>query len=325
MKTDQDELAAKFLLGKLNDEEQVKIEENYFKNTNFFENILVAENELIDAYVSDNLSSEDRLRFENRLLLNPQQRQKVDFAKTLLAYASNQPLADEESSSASSKSKWSFLFSRFIFAQPVLSYSLAALIIFLAGGIWLTVNSNLEQGNQLNELAEIHSPQPMQNPEAAQEFPAKTNPKVETDENAVPAPQVLPEFDKSQPPRKNRIEQPKNSKIIISTIVLSLGSVRDIALAKTINISPKANFVNIRLEFEQDDFAFYCAVLETVEGRQVWRQKMLKPRKEKNERVVILTVPARLLRKSDYVVTLKGLTKDGIYEEVGDYSFSVAN
>ncbi len=52
MKTEQNNLAAQFLLGKLTEEENIKIEEEFFGKNDHFENILIAENDLIDAYVN---------------------------------------------------------------------------------------------------------------------------------------------------------------------------------------------------------------------------------------------------------------------------------
>jgi len=329
MKTDPNNLAERFLLGKLTEAETVKIEEEYFGENKHFENILIAENDLIDAYVKSTLSPEDKRRFETRLLLNPKQRQRVEFAETLFKYASSLPAA-EELNSAPVKSNWLSIFAEFFSAKPLLSYSFAvAAFIFFGGALWLAVNNNLSQLPGNNELAsapaetEIWKPS-IETPFEEQKPANKVNRESELVKDESSAAPHSPNVNRNQTSPKNRVEQPKkNAAPVFSTIILPLGLTRDGGMSKTFEIPAKTNFVNLRLKFEEGDFASYFAVIETVEGRHIWSGKITKPAKNTNEKAVTATVPARFLQKADYIITLKGLTKDGAYESVGDYSFTV--
>lgn len=321
MKTEQNNLAERFLLGKLTEAETIKIEEEYFGKNNHFENILIAENELIDAYVKGGLSPEDKKRFENRLLLNPKQRQRVEFAKTLVKYASSLPAA-EELNSAPTKPKWSSIFAEFFSAKPMLSYSFAvAAFIIFGGALWLAINNNSSQFSQNSELASAPPAEiEIQKPSIETQFDEQ---KLLNEANAESAAPRLPKVNQSQPAPKSRTEQPKKSAApVFSTIILPLGLTRgDTTTTKSFVIPAKANFVNMRLKFEEGNFASYFALLEIVEGQRIWSGKITKP--PKNENVVTATVPARLLQKADYIITLKGLTNDGAYELVSDSSFKV--
>lgn len=330
MKTEPNNLAEQFLLGKLTEAETVKIEEEYFGENKYFENILLAENDLIDAYAKGNLSPEDERRFENRLLLNPSQRQRVEFAETLFKYASSLPAA-EELNSAPVKSNWLSIFAEFFSAKPLLSYSYAvAAFIFFGGALWLAVNNNLSQLPGNNELAsapaaetEIRKPS-IETPFEEQKPANKVNRESELVKDESSAAPRSPNVNENQSSPKNRVEQPKKSAApVFSTIILPLGLTRGGEVSKAFVIPAKANFVNLQLKFEEGNFPSYFAVIETVEGRHIWSGKITKPAKNKNEKAVTAIVPARFLQKADYIITLKGLTKDGAYESVGDYSFTV--
>jgi hypothetical protein len=307
----------------LTEAETIKIEEEYFGKNNHFENILIAENDLIDAYIKDGLSPEDKSRFENRLLLNPRQRQRVQFAKTLVKYASGLPAA-EDLNSAPAKSNWLSAFLQ-IFSlkqMPSLSFAVAAFIVFV-GGLWLMSDKFNSQPSQTNEVAVSRTPQSLQDNESLQENES-INETSESNEVAETKPRITPPAPKSiqpkpQPTRKEAA--PKKQTPIFFSFVLSPGLTRAAGASQRFTIPPKTDFVKMQLKFEQGDFSSYQAALETVEGHQVWNSKRLKARK--NDKVVIVLIPSKLLKKSDYILALKGVTKEGVYESVESYTFTI--
>jgi hypothetical protein len=321
MKTEQNKLAEKFLLGKLTEDETIKIEENYFKNKTLFEEILIAENNLIDAYVTDSLSSEDQKLFENRLLLNPRQRKRVNFAKTLNNYSSSLPLAKEESNSATGAPFWKSFIPKIISNKPILSLSvtLAAMLIFISG-IWLLSDFSTRQNNQTNEVSLIKNPQNRQNQESKIE--ANSNDKsIESPPeilSSTPLKKEIPRKKKTPQITKETPQTPKTPTIF--SLILSSGLTRDAGTTQKFTIPPKTELVRMQLKLEANNFSSYQAVLETVEGNQIWRSKKLKSESKKS---VSISVPAKLLKKADYILSLKGLTKDGLYERVEDYTFTI--
>ena len=79
---DRQEIAKRYLLGELPEEERTGIEERYFLDDEEFEQFEIAEDELIDRYVRDELSVEERRRFKE-LLVAPGFMERVEVAKLI--------------------------------------------------------------------------------------------------------------------------------------------------------------------------------------------------------------------------------------------------
>jgi hypothetical protein len=320
MTIERDNLARQFLLGKLSEEESLKIEEDYFTGKNLFEDILEAENDLIDDYAMGKLSPEDKIRFERRLLLNPKQRRRLEFAETLVEYASDQPLAGESKFSAGNSS-WISIFSQLFSNKSVLSlsFSVAALIVF-GGGIWLVLDKSDSESERVDKIAVSQSQEPSRS-----ESPQTTIATKNTGEIADSKPHTAASPQKnvqSQPePQTKQEKTSRKQPPVIYSLILSPGLTRDSGTSQRFTVPAKTDFINMRLKFEERGFSSYSAVLETVEGRQVWSGSKLKARKD--EKFVTFQIPSKLLKKSDYILTLKGLKNDGIYENIEDYTFTV--
>ena len=73
----------KYLLGRLDDSGEEQVERRLLSDGEFFEEYELIEDELIDQYVQQRLSDEERVLFEKHLLQSPQQQQKLAFARAL--------------------------------------------------------------------------------------------------------------------------------------------------------------------------------------------------------------------------------------------------
>jgi hypothetical protein len=79
----------RYLLGQASAEEQTSLEDRYLLDDELTEKIRSVESELIAAYWRDRLSPEDREAFEGHYLAAPARRERADFEKMLLDYASH--------------------------------------------------------------------------------------------------------------------------------------------------------------------------------------------------------------------------------------------
>jgi hypothetical protein len=77
---DESSLAG-YLLGRLNEKEQERVEHFYFGDAQRLEHLLAAEDELIDSYVRGELDSGERERFENFFLRSHERRERLETAR----------------------------------------------------------------------------------------------------------------------------------------------------------------------------------------------------------------------------------------------------
>jgi hypothetical protein len=77
--------ARRYLLGQVAESHRGSLEERLFLDDAFFEMFLLEEEDLVDAYVRNELSALERKRFEHRILASPALAARIGFARELLA------------------------------------------------------------------------------------------------------------------------------------------------------------------------------------------------------------------------------------------------
>ena len=150
MELDQNEQETirRYLLGQAPPEDSSKVEERLLTDGEFYQELLIVEDELIDQYLSGELSEPDRKSFEPHFLLLPERQQKLRFARSLKKYVSSVGTAQPHQSIATNESpevatavaepllKKRPFFSFLPFGNPIVSYALAMLLI-VGGASWL--------------------------------------------------------------------------------------------------------------------------------------------------------------------------------------------
>src|SRR4030095_11859850 len=116
----KEELAVRYLLGDLTDDEQVEVEDRAFADHQYMERMLAVEDDLIDNYLRGSLSERERSQFEKRFLASDHRRQKIEFARALAEVSSKsaEP-ADQEATF------WESLIGFLRSLSPVFKFSLA--------------------------------------------------------------------------------------------------------------------------------------------------------------------------------------------------------
>jgi tetratricopeptide (TPR) repeat protein len=74
-----------YLLGELSEADEGEVEVRLLSDESYFEELEVVENELLDEYVQNTVSTDERAKLNRRLLRNKQQQQKLAFATALNA------------------------------------------------------------------------------------------------------------------------------------------------------------------------------------------------------------------------------------------------
>ena len=171
-----------YLLGQVNDEERLLIEERIFIDSGFFEQVRMMEEELMEDYVFKILPPEDEASFAQRLLLTPEQIQRWEITRGLKKYSDN---AREQNARSSG-------FSVLRFINPAWAVPLAAcMIILLIAGVWLMRMNSLE--GRVNALNASSHTQDMQS-DLALELPTlrlRSGPQTNTTEQRISLPKQV--------------------------------------------------------------------------------------------------------------------------------------
>jgi anti-sigma factor RsiW len=317
--TENEGLIARYLLGELPEEEQVRVEDRFFTDDEYFELLSAVEYDLIDDYVNGELTERERQQFEKHFLASPKRRQQVEYAKALMKSASAtevMEMALPSEGRRESVSWWQSVLASLRPRSPLAAFSLAATLVVGIGFVWLVVETGRLR-NQLGQLQEERSTLQQQEQEFQQQVAQQ---RQRSDELAKQLDQERIE--------RNRLErelaglrQPRSSFL---SFILTPGLARSIEGAKKLVIPSGTDSIQLQLDLDrQDEYRSYRAELRTADGDEVWSQDMLRARPTDQGQAVFLTVPARLLASGDYLLTLSGLTTRGVFEAVGSYQFSV--
>ncbi len=155
-----DELLRQFLLDQVNDEERERIESLFITDSQARERVLAAEQDLIEDYLEDSLTTADRERFLSRYAQTTAQRRKLKITKSIKDRAVTKAGLIE--TIPARISGWSRLLAR-LRQKPtfVIPIAVTAMIAIVVAAVWL--NSRSERNKQRlaieQELAQLNAPQ----------------------------------------------------------------------------------------------------------------------------------------------------------------------
>ena len=316
--TGREELAMKYLLGTLSEEERSQFEERYFSDDAEFEEIEIAEDELIDKYVRNELSTPDNERFEQALARSPRLMDRVQtarvFADRLRAsdtIAPASPVVEQTRDLHEKRSWWSNLFGSSATPQFALAFSVLLLLI---GGLallfgWLRLN---EQSIQLaNQQAALEQRQRELNKQAA-------DLKNQLEQLANSSSPVTP----TETPNHIETPTPQSGRSFVA-MILSPGGTRGGGSESTIHIPPGTQYVRMTLNVRDTDYSSYNAVVRIAEQTPISSSSRLTLQRTRSGAVVVFSIAANRLQPGDYVVELSGRTPTGTSESVDEYQFRI--
>lgn len=294
--TERTNFIRRYLLGQLPQPERSAFEEQYSADENAFEELTEVENDLIDDYVRGALSGEDRAQFLNYFLITPNRHKRVAFARSLFEYAAEDIRADRAAKSASPDSKPYPA----VFSQPSLLRRAASLAVLLAlaAVIWLIVLNNRLRG-ELHDASAQQRELQQQQQELRQQI-AQLSAQLEASADAFPAPGQT-----------------------AVTVTLSPQLERGPASGNMVPLPQGASEATLVLLRKPEGYLTYSALLQTVEGHEIWNGRNLPARTVNHTTVITIKLTASMLRPGDYILKLTGATPAGQVEQLDPYSFRV--
>jgi len=151
-------LVRAFLLGKADDKARERIESLFLTDSQERERVLSAEQDLIEDYLEDNLTPEDRQRFIALYAQTPKQRRKLAITKSIKHWAIQKPTSPQ--TDGTKVSVWTRLWTRsWLKPALVIPIAMATMIAIVVAVVWL--NSREINKRQLaidQELAQLNTP-----------------------------------------------------------------------------------------------------------------------------------------------------------------------
>lgn len=328
MKTENENLMTKYLLGELSEEEKLQLEEAFFTDDDSFEQLLALEDELRYDYAQGSLTPQQRRQFEQRFLTLPAESQRIAVAKAVLdKVAEIEPVRTPVRAVVVEEKPGFFqsLLALFGLQSSMMQFGMAAAcILLLLGGSWLfyqTVKLR-SQVQQLEVARADQEQQRIQQERQAAEQRARgeqLNEQLDTERRKREELEQEIAKQKTQTTRENNDQS--SSPATFLSFILTPGLSRDIDSTKRLTIPSDTTQLRLQLTMKRPgSYQSYQAVLQTLDGANLWSRNL--PRSA--GRAVAVTVPAKLLPPGDYVIVLKGKTADGQMEEIDEYHFSAA-
>lgn len=318
METKRDAIEMRYLLGKLSDSEAARLEERYFADDAVFDDIEIAEDELIDAYVRDQLSAEDRKQFELKLLSSKRIAERVEFARLLSTSGFALP-ADDEPEKAG---WWASLFNASWVPNSAVSGALAGVLLLIVLGIpgsiaWMRLRNESKRLD--NERAAIEQQKRLLDHEADRQS-RLTNDLKNTNEQQERREQ---EWQAREEQLAKQTRQPTIS-TLAATLLFPNSSPRSSGRPKEVIVPSSASTIQLKLVLEADDYDSYKAVIGPSLDKTVFAKEDLKTRPSGKARIILWQIPSRRLRSGSYFVQVSGLTPTGTYDPVADYRLRIS-
>jgi hypothetical protein len=158
-----DALLRQFLLGQVDDQERQRLESMFVTGALSRERVMAAEQHLMDDFLDDSLTPEDRERFLAQYGETPAEQRKLRIAQSIHDWAARSATGV----GAAAGSRWSRLFER-VWLKPAVVVPIAAVVLIAIVVAVIALRSRWEQRDMhlamQQELARLNSPSILSEP-----------------------------------------------------------------------------------------------------------------------------------------------------------------
>jgi anti-sigma factor RsiW len=294
----RDDEIIRYLLGELPDDDAERLDEQSVVDDDFAARLRAAEDDLIDAYASGQLSGDRLKRFEAFYLASPHRRDRVAFARRFLpaidddARARQQrvPVPRRAGSELPASASW------------VRRWGLAAAaVIFLAFGALLISDARLR--GSLREASQRATAADARVATLADQLAAARQATAAAEASLARAHATV-------------------STSVVALVLLP--QTRGVGTIPIIDVAPDATTVDLALAIEGAARGPYDAALKDPAGNQVvWRGGPFAAEEAQPAPLVSVALPAHLLKSQHYVVDLFAAGAGRGRDFAGSYAFEV--
>lgn len=317
----------KYLFGELAEPEQSRIEELCFTDNDVYEQLAAVENNLIDRYVQNALPAPERSAFEEKYLITPGRRRRVEESEKVIDLIVNYPSASPK------PSWWKHLLDFFERRNLFLQFSLAAaLSVMIVACVWL-IKDRLRLAHQIEQTRaalrqkELELQQQREAQQAASpspEIPGSTQSESGQGEQ-------LPTISRDKPQVARAPRQPDKSHASaagpasVAAYIFPLVTVRGVESQQPLIIRAGQKSARLVIYVKNNDHRRFHISIKRVSGEEVWSQTVRKgPSRSTRERISF-ELPTSIFKKKDYILAVDAVKPDGALENLDTRSFSVVD
>lgn len=278
-----DAVVKQFLMGEVDDEERQRIESLFISDPGIREKILFAEDHLIEDYLEDCLTASERDKVLAQYGDTPLKRRKLRITKSIKDYAIAEAMLAQTATLAIPK--WRTFLSALRPRNPKLFFPIAAMLMvaLVVAAVWLVGLNSKRTQENSRRLAIERDLADLNEPSRPREVP----------------PQIF-------------------------SIVLPPVSVRSVSPQTELLPRTDIRVVELQLLWTQtEQYPSYRAVLRRVGNTDQFTISNLHVEKNFGGSTVPLRLPARLLVRGLYQVSLSAIDSNGAPGQSEEYSFTV--
>lgn len=325
-RSEKEALQAKYLLGQLSEQERAGIEESYFADDNSFQELEIVEDELIDAYVHDELDPTERRQFEKLLESSSRLSERAQFARILAsrvgARNSAQVVAPHVQPERSVNARDRHAWWQKIFAVPQagrkFAFAGSAVMVLIAAALLFAWMQLRESSRRLERERVALQKQKEALDVQSSEHVSRINQlasDLERERNLRAEDQKLIESLRNDTVK----ESPPPSRVIAS-LFLTPGLTRDESgTGRTLTVRSGQSDVRLLLALPEDRYTSYRATVKGQDG-EILHRDGLRARRTRNGNQIVFQFPAARVSSGDYIVIVSAKTSSG-FEPVTDYAF----
>ena len=319
MSQSQQDVAKRYLLGILSEDERERFEQQYFSDNALFDEIEIAEDELVDRYVRGDLTESDRRLFEQALSSSPRLNDRIEFARLLSSKTASPSTLSEKVKTVSQPGFWQRLFAPQ--NQSVrLAYGFAVFLLLIGGVVVITAWMNLRQ--QSAGLAARDAELRQQQETITRQL---TEMRAQNEQRANDLQKRAEDLEAERQSIKQQLESLDRPQGLIALLTLRPGATRSAEGRSHFTLDRSYATLNLRLELMDSGYPRYRAIVLNPDLKPVSKLQTLTPKSTASGKFLNLSLPLKSISPGDYLVRVEGIDKSGKIDPVDDYPFQLTS
>lgn len=324
MKTDahDDQLLSEYLLGAASEKDTEHLDELSITDDELASRLSAVEHDLVDAYVTGELSGKTLERFESHYLSSPRRQQRVRFAQTFQRLTAQ--AGTRQAESRVKRTGPGFASGFLALPRLALGWALAAasLLMLVAVSYLLSENARM-RSSMANARAERATLQQREQ-ELQSQLDQQRSTLAETTKELEGVRQSLAEAEDRLAGNQATpgLDGKSNLGAILSFVLLP--PTRAAGHPPEFHLQAATKYIDVQLVLEADDFKSYRVFLKDPPTNQIlWQSRALNSASKGQRKSVSVKLPATSLKPQNYSLELTGIASSGAAEIIGNYPFKV--